>query len=661
MRDLGFRIILTALSAAISAAAGGPVTVSAASGAAPVAPGSVVSIYGANLAAGVTSANSLPLPTNLGGTSVTITDSTGAQAALPLFYAGPTQINAEIPAGVNSGPAVLTVTAPSGPQTGTLQIAAVAPGLFSANENGAGVAAAQIVITAPDGSQAISPIFDCAPGTCVDVPIDVSSGHAALVLYGTGIRNRNALSDVSVQIGGLTLPAAYAGPAPDYVGLDQVNVLLPAGLAGAGTVNITVSVAATLSNVLTASIAQNTTVSIACAGCAAYTNPPYTFPQTVSGNCAVASMTRVGDSMLFPPKTWPYTANKEVWAAGYPDPDTDVDQLLIADVAADGSLQNTTCLSCNNPNAPPQDSYKHFQTMRPQGDWILLDVEDPDGPVITQQSSQQLQVIRNNGYWTNLWVTTPDGSRWYQLTHFTAPPGGNPGAVGMLNPRWSADGNSVIFPETYQAPDPANLQGYWRFYIASFSVDASTGIPSLSNYRNIGYPGDVFYEMQDVSPDGTQLLVQSVTPGMNAYGVDIYAVNLVSGPGFGEYTDLTNSPYSWDEHSIYSPNGKKIAWISSLPFPNIIPQYGNLSWVDYRDYLHNEFFLMNADGTGVQQLTRFNDPSAPEYSPQFGDAMYGEWNLDGTQLLIHNGTPEIQVSGGNSTWLVTFAGACGGS
>lgn len=71
--------------------------------------------------------------------------------------------------------------------------------------------------------------------------------------------------------------------------------------------------------------------------------------------------------------------------------------------------------------------------------------------------------------------------------------------------------------------------------------------------------------------------------------------------------------------------------------------------------LHNEFFLMDANGTGVEQLTWFNTLSSPE----FGDAMFGEWNLAGTQLLIHNGTPEIQVPGGNSVWLLTFAGACG--
>ncbi len=99
---------LSAVGQAYAAAIGPvnwPVTVSAASGTAPVAPGSIVSIYGNgnNLAAIAASAASLPLPYTLGGASVSITGNTGAQAAMPLFYAGPQQINAQVPDGVNAG------------------------------------------------------------------------------------------------------------------------------------------------------------------------------------------------------------------------------------------------------------------------------------------------------------------------------------------------------------------------------------------------------------------------------------------------------------------------------------------------------------------------------------------------------------------------------
>jgi uncharacterized protein (TIGR03437 family) len=228
--------------------------VSAASGTAPVAPGSIVSIYGSNLATSGMAATSMPLPTNLAGASVSITDSSGATASLPLFYAGPTQINAEIPQTSSTGLATLTITTPSGIQTASVMLATVAPGLFAANQDGKGVAAAQLVTNQSNGQQTVADIFNapCAAGSCVGIPLDMSSGQTALVLYGTGIRNFASLSDVTVLIGSVNLSVFYAGPAPNYAGLDQVNVFLPANLAGSGTVNITVSVSGTRSNSVTA-------------------------------------------------------------------------------------------------------------------------------------------------------------------------------------------------------------------------------------------------------------------------------------------------------------------------------------------------------------------------------------------------------------------------
>jgi uncharacterized protein (TIGR03437 family) len=134
-------------------------------------------------------------------------------------------------------------------------LATAAPGLFSANGDGKGAPAAQVVTTHADGTQTFGWAFNspCAPGTCTTAPIGFGgpSDQTALVLYATGIRNRVALSDVTVEIGAQSLPAFYAGAAPTYVGLDQVNVLLPRSLAGSGTVNLSVSVAGTTSNVLT--------------------------------------------------------------------------------------------------------------------------------------------------------------------------------------------------------------------------------------------------------------------------------------------------------------------------------------------------------------------------------------------------------------------------
>jgi uncharacterized protein (TIGR03437 family) len=230
-------------------------TVPAAGGIGPVAPGSMVSIYGSNLAGKSETATTLPLPPTLAGTSATVTDASGVKTSLLLFFAGPSQVNAEIPASVSSGPAVITINAPSGAVVSPVVLNPVAPTLFSANETGQGVAAAQFVTNNVDGKQTTIDTFSsCADGNCGSVPLDVSAGQSALVLFGSGIENRTSLSDVTVTIGSLTLPAAYAGPAPGFTGLDQVNVLLPASLAGSGTVNVTVSVDGTPSNVVTVTL-----------------------------------------------------------------------------------------------------------------------------------------------------------------------------------------------------------------------------------------------------------------------------------------------------------------------------------------------------------------------------------------------------------------------
>jgi hypothetical protein len=154
--------VLSATGQTYSAAikpAGGATTVSAASGFAAVAPGSIVSIYGSNPASAAASATTIPLPFTLGGASVTLTDSSHVQASLPLFYASPQQINAQIPSSASTGPAMLAISTPSGNIPSAVNLLAVAPGLFSANADGVGVAAAQIVTNHAAGSQSTGLVY----------------------------------------------------------------------------------------------------------------------------------------------------------------------------------------------------------------------------------------------------------------------------------------------------------------------------------------------------------------------------------------------------------------------------------------------------------------------------------------------------------------------
>ena len=77
-----------------------------------------------------------------------------------------------------------------------------------------------------------------ALGDVVQLPINLSplGDQFYLEMYGTGIRNASA---VTVTVGGVNVPVLYYGAAPDYAGLDQVNIgPLPNSLMGQGSVNI---------------------------------------------------------------------------------------------------------------------------------------------------------------------------------------------------------------------------------------------------------------------------------------------------------------------------------------------------------------------------------------------------------------------------------------
>ena len=139
-----------------------------------------------------------------------------------------------------------------------MQITKTAPGLFSANADAAGVAAAVIQRRKADGSDVFELVarYDEVQKRFVPNLIDVSepTEQVFLLLFGTGIRFRNTDVSVSAQIGGVEAEVLYAGKQPDFIGVDQINLRLASGLAGRGQVNIVVNIEGQATN----------TVSITC-------------------------------------------------------------------------------------------------------------------------------------------------------------------------------------------------------------------------------------------------------------------------------------------------------------------------------------------------------------------------------------------------------------
>jgi polyvinyl alcohol dehydrogenase (cytochrome) len=214
---------------------------SAASFLSSLAPGAIASAFG----------------TGLDGASVTVEDGAGNLEQATVLFSSSGQINYLVPDDAATGRGAVTVTTPGGDTLSTaLQISDVAPGTFAANGNAKGVAAAQALLIGPDGSQQYVATARCsvAPGSCVAQPIHIgTTGQAVLILYGTGIRGFTSLDNLRCTVGGVSAPVLYAGPQNTFAGLDQVNVQLPAELAGRGEVEVTLWVNGQLSNTVTVS------------------------------------------------------------------------------------------------------------------------------------------------------------------------------------------------------------------------------------------------------------------------------------------------------------------------------------------------------------------------------------------------------------------------
>jgi uncharacterized protein (TIGR03437 family) len=221
-----------------------------------VAPDEIVAIFGAfqttNNQAAV--AQSLPLPTTLGGVTVTVNGT-----AAGIFFAAPGQVNIRVPGNVADGQAVFAITDSTGAtRSGTVSITRAAPGLFTVNANGIGTA---FGLSTTDGVNFQS--LANPNGTERAIDPGTRARPTFLILFGTGLRNARAdnpndangvAEAVTATIQGVPAPVLFAGRHPDFEGLDQINLQLPTELAGFGQVRLRLVVNGQPSNFVTFTI-----------------------------------------------------------------------------------------------------------------------------------------------------------------------------------------------------------------------------------------------------------------------------------------------------------------------------------------------------------------------------------------------------------------------
>ena len=204
----------------------------------PLAPGSLISIFGERLSDATDASKALPLSTDLSGTSVTI-----AGRPMPLLFVSEGQINAMVPFTVpaNTRHQVLvrrgsTVTVPE-----PITLADAHPGVFSEDQTGEG----QGIIVTADG-RLVEPGNPVKPGDAivifaaglgeVDPPLQAGEATPLSPLSWT-------TNSVTVTVGGLEADVFFAGATPKFTGLYQVNAFIPEGVTPGSEVEVVVTVA----------------------------------------------------------------------------------------------------------------------------------------------------------------------------------------------------------------------------------------------------------------------------------------------------------------------------------------------------------------------------------------------------------------------------------
>lgn len=228
-----------------------------------LAPGDIASVYGDQLVAGgPTPAPSLPLPTILGGTSVTVN---GTLA--PLYYTSTGQINFQVPYDTKAGLATVQVT--RGGQAGNQVSANVvnrAPRILNFQPPYNNVP----IIVNQDGSIPVAgaaplPSHPAKPGDYLTIYMIGLGSTSPAVVAGAAAPGAEPLArvdgPVSVTLGGgfmaTTTPTVfYAGLTPGFAGLYQVNIQIPADAAAGSAVALSMAVDGGGTNVVNIAITR---------------------------------------------------------------------------------------------------------------------------------------------------------------------------------------------------------------------------------------------------------------------------------------------------------------------------------------------------------------------------------------------------------------------
>jgi uncharacterized protein (TIGR03437 family) len=230
--------VCTAFGQTPTIASGGVLNAASYDKTAPIAAGSLVAIFGTNLASTLTVAGSIPLSVSLGDVRSVTFNGTAA----PILFVDKGQINVQVPWQTTGGTASVVVNrAGTASAPASVQVAPSSPGIFSVNF-GTGPA---IAINS-DGTLA------AAPGSIQGLTTHAAKAGDVLEVLATGLgavdqpvtsgapptQLTNTLSKPTVLIGNVAAQVPFSGLSPQFPGVYQLNVVVPTGVAAGNSVPI---------------------------------------------------------------------------------------------------------------------------------------------------------------------------------------------------------------------------------------------------------------------------------------------------------------------------------------------------------------------------------------------------------------------------------------
>ena len=284
----------------------------------------------------------------------------------------------------------------------------------------------------------------------------------------------------------------------------------------------------------------------------------------------------------------------------------------------DGSNKN--CLSCDYPDLPTRNVGQ--PAWHPSGNYLIVQVEKQEHP---EGIASVLSANPGAGIFNDLWIMHFGGAKRAYVVNEV--PNGR--AFGVLHPHFSKDGKKVSWSQMYKTPNvfkESQLAGIWKLKVADVDI-AADGVMSLKKIQSFQPGEEVIYENHGFSPDGEKVIFTSnITEDRSIHTCDIYTLDLET----QQLNRLTDTGYN--EHAQYSPDGKKIIWMSTN---------GNKKPEEVKQVSYTDWWIMNADGSDKKRLTYFNKKGHPHFVLWGTCAADYAWLPDGSGFIGYYFTSSI--------------------